>query len=42
MKKGIYLVTLTPMSHNIKELIGDDCPLMQIKSLTIAGLNWIT
>lgn len=39
MKKGIHLVMFTPISHNVKELIRDDCPLMPVKSLIIAGFQ---
>lgn len=39
MNTEIYLVMFIPMSHSAKELIGDDCPLMQIKSLIIAGFQ---
>lgn len=39
MNTGIYLVMFIPMSHSVKELIGDDCPLTQFKSLIIAGFQ---
>lgn len=39
MNTEIYLVMFTSMSHSVKELIGDNCPLTQIKSLIIAGFQ---
>lgn len=39
MKPGIYLVMFIPMIHSVKELIRNDCPLVQIKSLIIAGFQ---